>query len=131
MPTSSRTVRVVTVASMLAMFAMPALAAAQAAPSATTDDEFCLYPGRTTDTPEIGAMPCDTSRPYMIGHRGFGSSRIPADSEYSNGPKSHLNPDGSVPAAADSADHSEGPSASPSSSDADANSYPSPGVEAP
>lgn len=128
----TRTVRLLTGVAMAALFAMPALAAAQteAPESATTGDEYCMYPRGKTDTPEIGPLPCDTSRPYMIGHSNLGSARIPENSEYNTGPKSHLNPDGSVPSAVDSSDHIDGTSASPSS-DLGANSYRTPDVEAP
>jgi hypothetical protein len=132
MPSITRTLRSFTGVALAALFVMPALAAAQtqAAGSATTGDEYCMYPRAKTDTPEIGPLPCDTSRPYMIGHSNLGSSRIPENSEYNTGPKSHLNPDGSVPAAVDSSDHVDGTSASPSS-DLGANSYHVPDVEAP
>jgi hypothetical protein len=133
MSTTVRWIRVGTLVSMLAMLAMPTLAAAQSASndatSTTTGDEFCLYPGKKTDTPETGPMPCDTSRPYMIGHSSLGGGRISSDSEHNVGPKSHLNPDGSVPSAAEAVDHTDGTSASPSSSDA--NSGRTPDVEAP
>jgi hypothetical protein len=113
MSTTVRRIRLITLISTLAMLAMPALATAQSASndarSATTGDEYCLYPGKTTDTPETGPLPCDTSRTYMIGHRTLGG--------------------GSAPAAAESADQTDGSSASPSSADANSNRIPD--VEAP
>jgi hypothetical protein len=131
MPSITRTVRRLTFVALATMLAMPALAAAQtqASGSPTTGDEFCIYPGRTTDTPETGPLPCDTKRPYMIGHSNLGGNRISADSEHNFGPKSHLNPDGSVPSV-DSSEHNDGTAASPSS-EPSANSYRVPDVEAP
>jgi len=49
--------------------------------AAATGDEYCIYTqGSRTDTPEIGPLPCDTSRPYMIGHSGLGSGPASAES---------------------------------------------------
>ena len=79
---------------------------APATSSAETHDAFCLYQGRT-DTPEIGPLPCDTSRPYMIGHGNFGAT-IPPDA---------AEPDASV-------------SASPATPDVSSD-HAEPGVEAP
>src|SRR5438552_8192160 len=110
--------RLVTFVSVTTMLVTPAIASAEspAARPAGTDDRVCIYQGKT-DTPEIGPLPCDTSRRYMIGRSGFGSS----------GPKSHL--DGGAPGAT-STDSSEpdGTSASPSS---DASSDRSIDTEAP
>ena len=50
----------------------------------------------------------------MIGHSGLGSTRIPADSEFSTGPKSHLDGGASGTTATDSSEPA-GASASPSS----------------
>jgi hypothetical protein len=92
--------------SVTTMLVTPALASEEspAARPAGTDDRVCLYQGRT-DTPEIGPLPCDTSRPHMIGRSGFSSSRIPADSEFSTGPLS------------------QGASASPSMADTNPNGF--------
>jgi hypothetical protein len=89
----SRCLRVVMFVSITLMLVTPALAADEsaapgAAPSGT---QFCVYLDGRTDTPETGPLPCNTSRRYMLGTSGFGSSRVPADSEFStSGPKSHL-----------------------------------------
>src|SRR2546430_3087319 len=82
--------RLVTFVSVTTMLVTPAIASAEspAARPAGTDDRVCIYQGRT-DTPEIGPLPCDTSRPYMIGRSGFSSSRIPSASEFNNGPFWH------------------------------------------
>ena len=108
--------------SVTTMLVTPALASEEspAARPAGTDDRVCLYQGRT-DTPEIGPLPCDTSRPHMIGRSGFSSSRIPADSEFSTGPKSHINAGGSGPASESSSEPVEGTSASPSMGDVSPN----------
>jgi len=57
----------------------------------------------------------------MIGRSGFSSSRIPADSEFSNGPLSHINGGGSGPASESSSEPAEGTSASPAMSDVNPN----------
>jgi hypothetical protein len=61
--------------SVTTMLVAPALASEDnaAGGTAATEDEFCLYQDGRTDTPEIGPLPCDTSRRYMIGHSGFGA----------------------------------------------------------
>ena len=114
-----RFLRLVMVVSATAVLGAPVIASAQtpAAGSAATEGDVCVYLDGKTDTPEIGPLPCDTSRRYMTGRSGFGSS----------GPKSHL--DGGAPAAT-STDSSEpdGTSASPSS---DASSDRSIDTEAP
>ena len=124
-----RFLRLVMVVSATAVLGAPVIASAQtpAAGSAATEGDVCIYLQGKTDTPEIGPLPCDTSRRYMIGRSELGSSRIPADSEFSSGPKSHL--DGGAPGAT-STDSSEpdGTSASPSS---DASSDRSIDTEAP
>lgn len=114
--------RLVTFVSVTTMLVTPAIASAEspAARPAGTDDRVCIYQGRT-DTPEIGPLPCDTSRPHMIGRSGFSSSRIPADSEFSNGPLSHINGGGSGPASESSSEPAEGTSASPAMSDVNPN----------
>jgi len=117
-----RWLRLVMFVSVTMMLVTPALASEErpAARPAGTDDRVCLYQGRT-DTPEIGPLPCDTSRPHMIGRSGFSSSRIPADSEFSNGPLSHINGGGSGPASESSSKPAEGASASPAMSDVNPN----------
>ena len=88
----TRCLRLVMFLSLTLMLVTPALAADEsAAPSsAVSSNQFCIYLDGRTDTPETGPVPCDTSRRYMIGTTGFGSSRIPADSEFSTtGPRSH------------------------------------------
>jgi hypothetical protein len=129
MPLNHRCLRFITVASVTTMLVMPALAAAQAPNStpAATGGDFCIYLQGRTDTPEVGPLPCDTSRPYMIGHSGFGSSRIPADSEFSYGPKSHLDEGGSGAASSGPSEPADGSSASPG----DATSERSTDIEAP
>jgi hypothetical protein len=79
--------------SITVMLVTPALAADEtAAPgTAPSGTQFCIYLDGRTDTPETGPLPCDTSRRYMLGTSTLGSSRVPADSEFStSGPKSHL-----------------------------------------
>ncbi len=117
-----RWLRLVMFVSVTTMLATPAIASedSPAAKPAGTDDRVCLYQGRT-DTPEIGPLPCDTSRPHMIGRSRFGSSRIPADSEFSNGPLSHIGGGGSGPASESSSEPVEGASASPSMGDVNPN----------
>jgi len=117
-----RWLRLVTAVSVTTMLVTPAIASEErpAARPAGTDDSVCIYQGRS-DTPEIGPLPCDTSRPYMIGRSGFSSSRIPSDSEFSNGPLSHIDVGGSGPASASSSDPVEGASASPPMADVNAN----------
>ena len=114
--------RLVTFVSVTTMLVTPAIASAEspAARPAGTDDRVCLYQGRT-DTPEIGPLPCDTSRPYMIGRSGFSSSRIPSASEFNNGPLSHIDAGGSGPASESSSEPVEGTSASPSMGDVNPN----------
>ena len=117
-----RWLRLVMFVSVTTMLVTPALASEErpAARPAGTDDRVCLYQGRT-DTPEIGPLPCDTSRPHMIGRSGFSSSRIPADSEFSNGPLSHINGGGSGSASESSSESADGVSASPAMSDVNPN----------
>ena len=114
--------RLVTFVSVTTMLVTPAIASAEspAARPAGTDDRVCIYQGRT-DTPEIGPLPCDTSRPYMIGRSGFSSSRIPSASEFNNGPLSHIDAGGSGPASESSSEPAEGASASPAMSDVNPN----------
>lgn len=129
MSTRSRCVRLVTCLSMTTLLVTPALtlvtpARAEDGSSAT---EFCIYQDGRTDTPETGPLPCDTSRRYMIGHVGFGSSRIPADSEFSTaGPKSHLDSDTGA-SSSDAAGPSDDTMASPRTPDTE----PSGSVQAP
>ena len=113
-----RWLRPVMFVSVTTMLVTPAIASAEspAARPAGTDDRVCIYQGRT-DTPEIGPLPCDTSRPYMIGRSGFSSSRIPSASEFNNGPLSHIDAGGSGPASESSSEPVEGTSASPSMGD--------------
>ena len=110
-----RFLRLVMVVSATAVLGAPVIASAQtpAAGSAATEGDVCIYLQGKTDTPEIGPLPCDTSRRYMTGRSGFG--------------KSHL--DGGAPGTT-STDSSEpdGTSASPSS---DASSDRSIDTEAP
>jgi hypothetical protein len=110
--------------SVTTMLVTPAIASEEspAARQAGTDDRFCIYQGRS-DTPEIGPLPCDTSRPHMIGRSGFSSSRIPADSEFSNGPKSHIDAGGSGPASESASEPVDGTSASPSMGDVNPNRF--------
>lgn len=88
-----RCLRLVMFVSVTVMLVTPALAADEtaapgAAPSGT---QFCIYLDGPTDTPETGPLPCNTSRRYMLSTSGLGSSRMPADSEFStSGPNSHL-----------------------------------------
>ena len=98
--------------------------------AAATGDEYCIYTqGSRTDTPEIGPLPCDTSRPYMIGHSGLGSPRIPENSEFNNGPKSHLGGGDAGPSSVQSPEATEGTLASPPAPDV--NSDRSNDIEAP
>jgi hypothetical protein len=108
--------------SVTTMLVTPALASEEspAARPAGTDDRVCLYQGRT-DTPEIGPLPCDTSRPHMTGRSAFSSSRIPADSEFSTGPLSHIDVGGSGRPSESSSEPVEGASASPSMADPNPN----------
>src|SRR5213078_4341971 len=99
-----RCLRFVTFLSVTTMLVTPALAA---------DDSVCIYPGGSGDTPGVGPLPCDASRPYMIERRGFGSSRVPSASEFNNGPLSHTEVGGSEPV--------EAPSASPPAADVNSN----------
>jgi len=133
MRTSCRCLRLVTFVSMTMMLVTPAIAAEEKAPAgaAATTNQFCIYLDGRTDTPETGPLPCDTSRRYMMGTSGFGSSRIPADSEFStSGPRSHL---AAPPTSGDgSIEHSgplDGTLASPPAPDS--NSDRGTGVEAP
>jgi hypothetical protein len=98
--------------------------------AAATGDEYCIYTqGSHTDTPEIGPLPCDTSRPYMIGHSGLGSPRIPENSEFNFGPKSHLGGGDASPGSAESPERTEGTLASPPTPNANTDRLPD--VEAP
>ena len=111
-----RFLRLVMVVSATAVLGAPVIASAQtpAAGSAATEGDVCIYLQGKTDTPEIGPLPCDTSRRYMIGRSELGSARMPADSEFSSGPKSYLDGAASGATATDSAEPT-GTSASPSS----------------
>jgi hypothetical protein len=127
MRTTRRCVRLMTFLSLTMMLATPAIASDEkaAAGAAAAEDQFCIYQDGRTDTPETGPLPCDTSRRYMIGRIGFGSPRIPADSEFSTaGPKSHLEP---APSSHDAPGADEGTMASPATPDVER----SPGIEAP
>lgn len=108
--------------SVSTMLVPPAIAseADSAARQTGSQGDFCVYMKGAGDTPEIGPLPCDTSRPYMIGHSGFGSSRIPADSEFSSGPKSHIDAHW-PPASGESSEPADGTSASPPTGDVDSN----------
>jgi hypothetical protein len=108
--------------SVTTMLVTPAIASEEspAAKPAGTDDSVCIYKGRS-DTPEIGPLPCDTSRPYMIGRSGFSSSRIPSASEFNNGPLSHIDVSGSGPASQSASEPIEGTSASPAMADVNPN----------
>ena len=130
MRTSCRCLRLVTFVSMTMMVVAPAIAAEENAPAgAATANQFCIYQDGRTDTPETGPLPCDTSRRYMIGTTGFGSSRIPADSEFSTGPRSHLEaPEGSGAGSIESSGPHEGTMASPPTPDSNSDR---PGVQAP
>ena len=66
-------------------------------------------------TPAIASAESPAARPA-----GFSSSRIPADSEFSNGPLSHINGGGSG-SASESSSESDGASASPAMSDVNPN----------
>ncbi|HEY3099084.1 MAG TPA: hypothetical protein VGL14_09260 [Methylomirabilota bacterium] len=107
-----RFLRLVMVVSVTAVLGAPVVASAE--DPAAGDGDVCIYLQGKTDTPEIGPLPCDTSRRYMIGRSELGSSRIPADSEFSSGPKSHLDGTGSAATATESSEPA-GTSASPSS----------------
>jgi hypothetical protein len=111
----------VTVALVTTVLATPALAFAQSPSTgpAGSDDDVCIYFQGRTDTPEVGPLPCDTTRSYMIGHSGFGSSRIPADSEFSYGPKSHLDDAAAGAASHSSSEPADESSASPGGVDSD------------
>jgi len=130
MSTRSRSIRLVTFLSMtmtLVTLITSALVTPALAEEGNSAAEFCIYTDGRTDTPETGPLPCDTSRRYMIGHVGFGSSRIPADSEFStSGPKSHLDSDTGA-SSSDAAGPSDDTMASPRTPDAE----PSSGVQAP
>ncbi len=110
-----RCLRFVTFLSLTTMLVTPALASEErpAASPAAADDSVCIYPGGSGDTPGVGPLPCDASRPYMIERRGFGSSRVPSASEFNNGPLSHTEVGGSEPV--------EAPSASPPAADVNSN----------
>jgi hypothetical protein len=113
-----RWLRLVQVVSVTTVLVAPAFAAAQspATRDVASEADVCVYlQGNKTDTPEIGPLPCDTSRAYVIGHSGLGSSRIPENSEFSFGPKSHLGRDTSRATSIDASDAtSASPSATPS-----------------
>jgi hypothetical protein len=117
-----RCLRFVTFLSVTTMLVTPAVASEERpAPSpAAAAEPFCIYPGNG-DAPDVGPLPCDASRPYMIGRRGFGSSRIPSGSEFSNGPLSHTEVGGSGPAPVDSSEPVDGTSASPPAADVNSN----------
>lgn len=90
---STRCFRLVMLLSLTLMLVTPALAADESAAPvpAGSSNQYCIYLDGRTDTPETGPLPCNTSRRYMMGTTGFGSSRIPADSEFSTtGPRSHV-----------------------------------------
>src|SRR2546428_13287434 len=97
-----RCLRFVTFLSVTTMLVTPALASEErpAASPAAADDSVCIYPGGSGDTPGVGPLPCDASRPYMIERRGFGSSRGPSASEFNNGPVSHTAGGGARPGGA-------------------------------
>jgi len=124
-----RFLRLVMVTAAMAVLGAPVFASAEdpAAGSAASDGDVCIYLQGNTDTPEIGPLPCDTSRRYMIGRSELGSARMPADSEFSSGPRSYLDGAASGATATDSAEPT-GTSASPSS---DASGEPSIDTEAP
>ena len=89
----TRCLRLAMFLSVTLMLVPPVLAADEsAAPGpAGSSNQVCIYLDGRTDTPETGPLPCNTSRRYMMGPTGFGSSRIPADSEFStSGPRSHV-----------------------------------------
>src|SRR2546427_7043212 len=102
-----RCLRFVTFLSVTTMLVTPALASEErpAASPAAADDSVCIYPGGSGDTPGVGPLPCDASRPYMIERRGFGSCRAPSPSALHNSPVSPTRGGGSPPG--------EAPSASP------------------
>src|SRR5438105_10647104 len=110
-----RFLRLVVVMAAMVVLGAPVFASAEdpAAGSAASDGDVCIYLQGNTDTPEIGPLPCDTSRRYMIGPSELGSSRMPADSEFSSGPRSYL--DGASDATATDSAEPTGTSASPSS----------------
>src|SRR2546426_12646689 len=85
-----RCLRFVTFLSVTTLLVTPALASEErpAASPAAADDSVCIYPGGSGDTPGVGPLPCDASRPYMIERRGFGSLRGPSPAEVNNGPVS-------------------------------------------
>ena len=87
--------RLVMFVSVTAMLATPAIASEEspAARPEGSDDTFCIYQGRG-DTPEIGPLPCDTSRPYMIGRSGFSRSPSsePVDGTSASPPMADGNP---------------------------------------
>jgi hypothetical protein len=102
-----RSLRLLTLVSLIAALAMPLGASAQAQATRGADDEYCVYLQSKTDTPEIGPLPCDTSRRYMIGHGGFGTHTTPAVSEPGTGT------DASSPAASPRGDADASPDRSP------------------
>ena len=113
----TRCLRLVMFLSVTLMLVTPALAADESAAPAPAgrSDQVCIYMDGRTDTPETGPVPCDTSRRYMMGTTGFGSSRIPADTEFStSGPRSHVTaPSGSDTGSVEHSVPLEGTLASP------------------
>jgi hypothetical protein len=107
-----RSLGLLALVSLTAALATSPGASAQEAATTGTDGEYCVYLQGKTDTPEIGPLPCDTSRRYMIGHGGFGTPATPTVSQPGT--------DGDAPS----------PAASPRG-DADASPDRSPDVEAP
>ena len=76
-----RVLRLVTLVSVTTMLVTPAMASQESATDnrAASDDAFCIYRG-SDDTPELGPLPCDTSRRYMIGQQNMGRSPAAIDS---------------------------------------------------
>src|SRR2546429_7376129 len=85
-----RCLRFVTFLSVTTMLVTPALASEErpAASPAAADDSVCIYPGGSGDTPGVGPLPCDASRPYMIERRGFSASRGSSASQVNKHPLS-------------------------------------------
>jgi hypothetical protein len=81
-----RVLRFVTLVSVTTMLVTPAMASQESATDnpAASSDAFCIYRG-SDDTPELGPLPCDTSRKFMIGQQNMGRSPAVDSSEPADG----------------------------------------------
>jgi hypothetical protein len=77
-----RVLRLATFVSVTALLVTSAVASEESATEnqAAPDDALCVYWRGGDDPPELGPLPCDTSRPYMIGRQNLGRSPESIDS---------------------------------------------------